>query len=174
MSQSVIVIPAPSADPVIGKWRKKYDHVALHGIPSHITLLFPFKDSGTINEEIIQKLERVLLTSKQFEYTLEKVSTFPGVIYLEPSPRERFIKITKDIVHVFPENLPYEGKYKGINPHATIAQIRDIEKTDSLKKQIEEDISKSFPIHCVAKEARLMIKDEKGEWHVHSKFPFLS
>ncbi len=174
MLQSVILIPIPSADPVIGEWRKKYDHVALHGIPAHITLLFPFKESSQITQEIIKKLEGIFLKVKQFPFTLDRINTFPNVIFLDPNPRDEFIKLIEAIVHIFPENSPYEGKYSSINPHATIAQISDIEKTDSLKKQIEEDISINFPIQCLAKEAWLMIEDEKGEWHIQSKFQFLS
>lgn len=175
MPQSVILIPVPSADPIISKWREKYDRVVLHGIPSHITLLFPFKDPHQIAQEIIQKLKGIFSNIKQFSFVLDKINTFPNVIFLDPNPREKFIKLTEAIVHVFPENPPYEGKYKSINPHITIAaELTDIIKqTDSLKKQIEADISKNLPIQCVAKEAWLMIEDKNGEWHIRSKFLFL-
>lgn len=174
MPQSVILIPAPSADPIISKWRKRYDQVVLHGIPSHITLLFPFKDPSKITPEIIQKLKGIFSNVKQFSFVLDRIKTFPNVIFLDPNPREEFIKLTEAIVHVFPENPPYERKYKSINPHTTIAaKLSDIKQTDLLKKQIEADISKNFPIQCIAKEAWLMIEDENGEWHIRSKFLFL-
>lgn len=174
MLQSVILIPVPSADPIISKWREKYDKVVLRGIPSHITLLFPFKNPRQISQEIIQKLKGIFSSVKQFPFILDKINTFPKVIFLDPNPREEFIKLTEAIVHVFPENPPYEGKYKSINPHTTIAaELTDIKQTDSLKKQIEADILKNLPIQCVAKEAWLMIEDENGEWHIQSKFPFL-
>lgn len=95
MPQSVIFIPTPLADPIIGEWRKKYDQAALHGIPSHITLLFPFKEPSKISEEIIQKLDRIFSNVRQFYFSLEKINTFPNVVFLEPNPRERFIAAAK-------------------------------------------------------------------------------
>ena len=172
MSQSVILIPVPSADPIVGEWRKKYDDVALHGIPSHITLLFPFKESSEIDEEIIQKLDNIFSSVKQFSFILGKINTFPSVVFLEPNPREKFITLTEKIVDIFPENPPWEEKYSSINPHATIANISDSKKIDSLKFKIEAGISKKLPIQCIAKEAWLMTEDDKGEWHIWSKFPF--
>lgn len=172
MSQSVILIPVPSADPIVGEWRKKYDDVALHGIPSHITLLFPFKESSEIDEEIIQKLDNIFSSVKQFSFTLERIHTFPNVIFLEPNPRGRFIKLTEAIVHVFPDNLPYEGKFPSINPHLTIGGFSEEQKIPSLKEKIACDISSALPIKTKAREAWLMVKDENGEWHIPSKFPF--
>ncbi len=174
MPQSVILIPVPSADPIISEWRKKYDKVVLHGIPSHVTLLFPFKEPSQITQKIIQQIENIFSGVKQFSFVLDRINTFPKVIFLDPNPRDEFIKLTEAIVRVFPENPPYEGKYESINPHTTIAaELSDIEQTDSLKQQIERDISRSFPIQCIAKEAWLMIEDENGEWHIRSKFLFL-
>jgi 2'-5' RNA ligase len=174
MSQSIILIPVPSADPIVGEWRKKYDEVALHGIPSHITLLFPFKESSQISQEIIQRLEILFSNIKQFSFTLEKINTFPNVIFLEPNPRNTFIKLTETIVHNFPDNLPYEGKYPSINPHLTIGGLSEEQKIHSLREEIARDISSALPIKTRAREAWLMVKDENGEWHIQTKFPFFS
>jgi len=174
MPQSVILIPTPLADPVIGEWRRKYDQVVLHGIPSHITLLFPFKEPSKINDEVIQKLNKIFSNVKQFSFILGKINTFPSVVFLEPNPREKFITLTEKIVDIFPENPPWEGKYPSINPHTTIANISDSKKIDSLKFEIEAGISKKLPIQCMAEEAWLMIEDEKGEWHPRHKFTFYS
>jgi 2'-5' RNA ligase len=173
MLHSVILIPVPTADSVIGEWRRKYDKVALHGIPSHITLLFPFKDPHQITQGFMMKLKKVFTKVKQFSFILNMIDTFPGVIFLNPKPKEKFIELTKDIVKVFPENPPYEGKYPSINPHATIAQLNNSGNTEELKNQISLGISTKLPIRCVAREAWLMIEDENGEWHIHSRFPFL-
>jgi len=174
MSQSILLVPVPSADPIIGEWRKKYDEVALHGIPSHITLLFPFKESSQINQEIIQRLEILFLNVRQFPFTLDRINTFPNVVFLEPNPRDKFIELTEAIVHVFPENLPYEGKYPSINPHLTIGGLSEKQKTNSLKEEIVRDIGSILPIKTMASEAWLMVKDEKGEWHIQTKFSFHS
>jgi 2'-5' RNA ligase len=174
MSQSVILIPVPSADPAVGEWRKKYDDVALHGIPSHITLLFPFKKPSEITQKIIQKLNALFSHVKQFSFTLDNVNTFPNVIFLEPNPKDKFIELTETIVHNFPDNLPYEGKFPSINPHLTIGGLREEQKIHYLKEKIVCDISNKLPIKTKAQEAWLMVKDESGEWHIHTRFPFYS
>jgi len=142
MLHSVILIPTPLADPVIGVWRKKYDQVALHGIPSHITLLFPFKEPSKITQGVVQKLEILFSNIEQFSFSLGKINTFPNVVFLEPNPWESFITLTERIVSIFPEHLPWEGKFPSIHPHVTIANIGDSKIADSLKIEIEADILK--------------------------------
>lgn len=168
MPQSVILIPVPSADPIVGEWRKKYDEVALHGIPSHVSLLFPFKESSKITLEIIQKLNAIFAEVKQFSFVLEKICTFPSVIYLEPQPREKFITLTENIVRVFPENPPYEGKYPQINPHMTIAQLSDIQNIYVTKEEIARDIVRALPIKALAED----MDEFDGEWSIKMKFCF--
>lgn len=172
MPQSVILIPVPSADPIIGKWREQYDSVVLRGIPSHITLLFPFKNPSEITEEVLSKLSNIFIGMKPFSFVLETIQTFPNVIFLEPKSKEPFIQITEEIVKVFPENPPYEGKYPSINPHATIAQLSDDQDMSAIKKNISEDIDKFLPIQSIATEAWVMVEGEDDNWHRKAVFVF--
>lgn len=172
MSESIILIPVPVADPIVGKWREKYDEVALHGIPSHITLLFPFKDPKEINEAITNNLESLFSKVRKFSFTLDTINTFPGVVYLEPKQREKFIELTEEIVKIFPENPPYEGKYPSINPHLTISQLSKFQDTDRIKKEISTEIQSKLPVKTLAEEVWLM-EENKGEWSLRVKFPFI-
>lgn len=173
MSQSAIIIPVLSADSIVGKWRTKYDEVSLHGIPSHITLLFPFKEPSLITQEIIKKIEVIFSKIKQFPFTLGRINTFPKVIFLEPSPRDKFIELTETIARFFPENQPYEGIYSKINPHMTIAQLTDNQNMNVIKEEIIRDIVNALPIKSAAKEAWLM-EEHDGEWSIKMKFQFIS
>lgn len=172
MAESVILIPIPRADPIVTKWRKKYDEVALHGIPPHITLLFPFKDPTEIDEEIMSKLQEIFSKVKKFPFSLNEINTFPGVIFLEPSNRELFIHITEEIVKVFPENPPYGGKYPSINPHLTLGQLTKFQDIEKIKEEIIHDIKEKLPINAIAEESWLM-ENENGEWSTKVRFPFL-
>jgi len=169
-SDSVILIPIPEAEEIIGKWRMRYDRVARLGIPAHITLLFPFKIPSVIDKSVINKLELLFSTINTFSFSLTAIETFPNVIFLSPSPKESFIDITKKIVSIFPENQPYEGKFPDINPHLTLGQLSDKDNFSEILKKIKEDIEHKLPLKTKATEARLMIENPDGKWTIMQRF----
>lgn len=167
--ESVILIPVPAAESVVQNWRKKYDQVSLHGIPSHITVLFPFKNPEIIDEKIISQICNFFSGIKQFEFSLIRISTFPDVVYLEPEPKEKFIELIKGIISIFPENPWFGGKFKEIKPHLTIGnKLQDLELA---KNEISKDITLKLPTKSLATEAWLM-ESKNGEWSIRKKFPF--
>src|SRR3989344_979692 len=118
--QSVILIPVPDAEEAVLNLRNIYDPGALKGIPSHITLLFPFKNPKEITSKDIEKLKEILNVNK-FKFSLTRINTFPGVVYLEPTERKKFISLTMKIFNAFPNYPPSEGKFlPDIIPHLTI------------------------------------------------------
>jgi len=171
MAKSVLIVPVPAADPVVDAYRKKYDTVSLHGIPAHVTLLFPFKDPSKITGETERKIEQVFLNVKPFPFMLANINTFPNVIFLEPDPREPFIELTERVAKAFPEHPPWEGKYQAINPHLTIGASIETQQMKRLQKQIMEDIGSKLPIKATATEAWLMVKNTDA-WTIKRKFKF--
>jgi len=169
--ESVILIPVPAAISIVGKWREKYDPVALHGVPPHITVIFPFKNPDLINDKIINLIRKFFSKVKQFQLSLVRINTFPGVVYLEPEPKEKFIDLIKGIVNIFPENPPFEGKFEKIIPHLTIGN--KLQNLEQAKTEIYQDIISKLPIKALATEASLM-ESKDGEWSVKEKFPFVT
>ena len=172
MAERVIIVPVLNAEPIVGKWGKKYDPVALHGIPAHVTLLYPFLDPQYITSDILAKLGDVFFKVHKFSFTLTRIDTFPGVVYLEPTPKENFVQITQDLVKTFPANPAYGGKYPEIHPHLTLAQIQNIGETDKVEAEIATDILGKLPLTAVAEEAWLMVK-ENVQWTLRREFSFL-
>ena len=164
---TTILIPVPQADKIINKWRKEYDDNS----PAHITLLYPFKDSKDINDEIITKLKFIFSNVKSFSYTLIKINTFSNAIFLEPTHKDRFIELTQKIASVFPENPPYEGKYHSIIPHLTLGQFNESQDQKNIEMVIKNDIQSKLPIHAIANEAWLM-EINTNTWSRLTKFPF--
>lgn len=169
--ESVILIPVPAAESIAGKWRKKYDPVALHGIPAHITVLFPFKNPEAIDEKILNLIRNYFSIIRQFEFKLVRINTFPDVVYLELEPKKKFIELTKGIVKIFPENPPFGGMFEGITPHLTIGN--KIQNLEFAKAEISQDITSKLPIKTLAKEAHLM-ESYNGEWSIKETFAFTS
>lgn len=166
--QSVLLVPVLSVEPLVKKLRDQYDPGSLLGIPPHITALFPFKRPGEINEEDISELKSIFSTIDSFSFCLEKINTFPGVVFLEPSEKEKFSQLTHEIVKVFPDYLPYEGKFKELNPHLTIGhELAD--RFDEALEKTKREIGSKLPIRIVAEEIWLM-ESENGLWTVQEKF----
>ena len=53
--ESILLIPVLSVEFLVKQLRDKYDPSSLHGIPPHITVLFPFKHPDEIIGEDINK-----------------------------------------------------------------------------------------------------------------------
>lgn len=168
---STILIPVLSADLLIDKWRKKYVESSHHGIPFHITLLFPFIEPEKIHDDVVNRLKDFFLETKQFTYILSKIDTFPNIIFLEPSKKKQFIKLTEGLLKIFPTTSLYEGKFSKINPHATVANLNNAENFNRIRTIISKDLNSKLPIKAVAKEVWLMEK-ENNEWFIVEKFPF--
>ena len=165
------MIPALSIEDKVAKWRKKYVESALHGMPPHITLLFPFKNPKEINTEVINKLKTIFSKITPFSYSLIGINTFPSVIFMEPLEKERFIKLTKKLLKMFPDTSLYGNEFSGINPHLTIARIDNRKEFNHVKMLISKSLESKLPINMASKEAWLMEKKD-GEWLIKQKFSF--
>lgn len=168
--ESVILVPVPKAEFLVQSLRIKYDPSATQGIPAHITILFPFKNPEMIDREILADLKKAFKKVRRFSFILDKISTFPDVVFLEPSQKEKFIAITNEIVKVFPENPPYEGKFTQINPHLTIGHKLK-EKFNEALIEAKQVTQNSLPVRAVAQEAWLM-ELRNGLWSIRKKFRF--
>ncbi len=170
--QTILLIPVPESETIVGKWRKKYDPSEIHGIPAHITLLFPFKNPQDINSVVIHQLKNLFIKVKKFSFTLSKINTFPGVIFLEPEPKDPFISLTEEIARLFPENPPYEGKFDTINPHLTIGhKFNKQVDINKVQEKIAHNIQQKLPIKAVAEEVCLMEKVDE-DWLLRYHFFF--
>ncbi len=168
--ESAILAPIPEAESLVGELREQYDPRSAQGVPTHITILFPFKHPDEIKEEDIMNLRTAIVPYQQFDFEFSHVNTYPGVVFLEPTNRDRFISITKKLVEVFPGNLPYGGQFPNINPHLTIGhKLGDRFEECSQKAEL---IGPKLPLRARARNILLMTS-QNGKWTVRERF-FLS
>ena len=83
--QSALIVPVPSAEPAVAKWRARHDPSAAFGMPAHVTVLYPFLAPDAITQAVERDLESVLSPHPAFPFRLVGVDRFDGVLYLEPS-----------------------------------------------------------------------------------------
>lgn len=166
--ESAILAPIPEAEFLVRELRNKFDPSAIHGIPAHVTVLFPFKHPDEITYDVIGKLTTVFSQFQQFDFQLSEIGTFPpAVVFLKPNVTEKFISITKEVVGVFPENPPYGGKFTKINPHLTIGHELGDRFEECLSQA--EDIRTKLPFNARVGEIYLMTSLD-GEWTVREHF----
>ncbi|OGH47923.1 MAG: hypothetical protein A3A51_00285 [Candidatus Levybacteria bacterium RIFCSPLOWO2_01_FULL_39_10] len=169
--EGLLLIPVLEVKHLVDGLREKYDPGFLREAPPHITILYPFKRPRDMNIEDIKKLNSIFEKVEKFTFSLQKINTFPNVVYLEPSESENFINLTRKVVEMFPNYPPYEGKFEGITPHLTIGQELE-ERTAQVLDETKSKLEKRLPINSEAKEVWLMEK-VNGKWVKKRKFNFL-
>jgi 2'-5' RNA ligase len=164
--RTALIIAVPEAEPVVGKWRKRYDD-ALHGVPAHVTLLFPFVPSGDVDDALLAELRGLLAAQGAFSFSLSRLERFPEVMWLAPEPVEPFRRLTELICSRYPGYPPYEGAHDEVIPHLTVAPA-------ALWDEIHSVLTPHLPVAAEAQEVTLLIEDESGHWQVGERFPLRS
>ena len=164
--QSAILVPVPSADSVVGRWRHEYDPVAAMGVPAHITLLVPWLPPEEIGASDLAELDQELSDVKAFEFDLTHVDWFGRrVLWVAPEPSQPFLKLTNRIADRF-GTPPWEDEFDEVVPHLTVAHASDgVELVP-----IAADVTGRLPLHCRAEEIWVMVGGE-GRWEKRHRLP---
>lgn len=167
--QSGLLIAVPEAEDLVGEWRRRLDPAARDGIPSHITLLFPFMAVTDVDGAVTDTLGRYFETVEPFDYQLHRVAWFGHeVIYVAPEPAERFRALTVALAAAWPAFRPYGGVHADIVPHLTVgdhARRRDMEAA-------ADALAPRLPISARAHEVLLMGgAGPAGTWSTVHRFP---
>jgi 2'-5' RNA ligase len=164
--RTALIVAVPEAEPLVGEWRAKHDWSAQHGVPAHITLLFPFVPAEEVDEQLIGDLRDLFGPQPAFSYRLPRVARFPEVAWLAPDPSEPFKALVALIVSRYPDYPPYEGIHDDVVPHLTVA-----EGGPALQDEVDAVLTPSLPIAAEARAVTLLIEDASGHWHMGQGFP---
>ena len=133
---SAVVIPVPIAVAAFARaYREAYSEVDFYPVMPHITIMWPFVSPGTAasgpDPEVLRatadKLREVCRLFPPFMVTLDHYGTFPGVLYLAPRDPAPILALHRRILAAFPDYLPYEGQFGGLNPHMTLGMFETAE-----------------------------------------------
>ena len=166
MPRTALIVAVPDAEPLVGQWRAKHDWSARHGVPAHITLLFPFVPSSAVDERLGADLRELFAAQPAFSFRLPRVACFPEVAWLTPEPAEPFKRLIELITSHYPDYPPYEGIHDEVIPHLTVA-----EGDAALQDEVDAALTPSLPIDAHAREVTLIVEDESGHWHAAEQFP---
>ncbi|MDQ1747259.1 MAG: hypothetical protein QOD07_1522 [Frankiaceae bacterium] len=145
---TAVVIPVPEAASVVGAGEP--------GMPPHVTLLWPFARRLRAGHRL--GLDAIAATHPPFTFTLARVGTFPGVVYLAPEPAPPFVDLVEAITGTWPRHQAYGGAYAEVIPHLTVP--------NGDPAQLEA----MLPIRCHAREI-LVLSPADGGWREIYRVP---
>lgn len=152
-SVTTLIVPVPAAASLRHKSARD------PGMPAHITVLYPFLSASGVDEETEALLARLLAGTPAFDFKLDTVGHFPGVVYLAPDPAEPFVALTSKLAEQWPDHPPYGDAFEEIIPHLTVAH----------GGKAPPGVSERLPVRGRAEEVWLMSK-VAGRWIRRARF----
>jgi 2'-5' RNA ligase len=168
-AESGLVVPVPAATPVVAPWRERLDRTAVHGVPAHITVLYPFVPPSQVGPDVTRQLAELFAAAPPFDFALRQVGWFDDeVVYLAPEPAEPFVGLTHRVMDAFPAYLPYEGAYDQVTPHLTVGAGAHADL-----RRAADAVQASLPINARAGDVWLMVgtATPARRWRVRARFP---
>jgi 2'-5' RNA ligase len=158
--EHVLVVPLDGLAPIVGPWLEhSVGARPSHGIPPHVTLLFPCPNEPDGIAEVLAGVEA-------FDVELSELRRFPqGVVYLAPEPEAAFRELTEQLVERFPDWLPFGGEFEEVVPHLTVAWGEKLEEAEAA-------IEPLLPLHGRAEQAVLFCRAAPDSWEQVRSFPF--
>ena len=168
--ESAILLAVPEAEPLVHEWRAQGDPSAAHGVPAHVTLLYPFLPTHELDEGVLGELGWFFSGVDAFEVSFASVGRWEhvGVVYLAPQSTA-LTELTRALARRWPECPPYAGEIPPdeVIPHLTIVRTED----RALRQSAANAVSPALPLRALLKEASLWVSDEAGEWTQRATFP---
>ena len=171
--RSALVVVAAEAEPNVREWRLRYNREAVeHGLPAHLTILFPFVPATEIDDDLLTRLRRLFASVRPFAYELASVEWFPDAAWLAPVPAEPFHALVDVARTAFPAIAPYGDPGHVVVPHCTIGTDDDPEAVEAMVRELREGLGPRLPIRCRAAELVLLGEGTDGTWARREAFPF--
>jgi 2'-5' RNA ligase len=146
---SGLIVPLPDLEPVIGKWRARYD-TQFADTPAHVTVLFPWIPPDSLTEADLDAVGQLAKSWQPFEVSFTRFGRFEDedVHYLAPEPSDPFLALTQDLCTVWPEYPPYEGLFAEVVPHLTVSTSADAAQAAEFRAAV----TPLLPVRTIARE----------------------
>jgi hypothetical protein len=78
VAQTGIIVPLTSLDPAIRAFRLAHTQSGPRGVPAHVTLLFPFADTGALTAGHTRRIAEIVRSVPAFEVTFAATEYLAG------------------------------------------------------------------------------------------------
>lgn len=167
--ETAVLLCLPEADALVGPWREGGDPSAQHGVPAHVTLLYPFLPYDRVDAGVLAELSWFFSGVDAFDVRFAGVGEFAadGVLYLDPEGSS-LDQLAGALARRWPETPPYGGAVDAPYAHLTVLRSPDAQVRADAARQIEP----SLPLEALAAKAALWACDEHGRWSERHVFGF--
>jgi 2'-5' RNA ligase len=171
--RTALVVVVPEAEQLVRVFRARYhaDSVA-RGIPPHVTVLFPFAPAREFGRERAAAVRALAGGATAFEARLTRVATFDdGHVWLEPAPRERFVRLIRAASAAFPCFPRYGGAHAAPVPHLTVGQAGSQRELSLVEAAARQELGSGLPLEFRVEELTLLEELPDGSWRPARRFP---
>jgi len=169
MARTLLALLVPEAEPLVGDLRDRMDPSARRGLGAHITLVYPFLDSGDVTDDVLERLRGVVARHGLFDFRLADVGTFPSTVWLGPTPADAIARLVIDLEASFPDRPRTGPVFDGFVPHLSVA--RNVRRDhEAIAATCRARLLSSGAIACRAHEVHLMERGNDG-WRALARVP---
>ncbi len=173
-TETAVVVPVPSAEPLVARHRARLDAAAAKGVPAHVTVLYPFVAPAGLTARCMERLASAVASVPSFDGVLEAPAWFGDeVAWLRPDPsaHRSFVALTRAVWRAFPGCPPYGGAFGDeVTPHLTVGESR-IGGVDAVRAAVA-DMERHLPVRFSARSAVLLAgRDAPDSWRVVRRLP---
>ncbi|RYY78127.1 MAG: 2'-5' RNA ligase family protein [Comamonadaceae bacterium] len=171
MSRTALVMPIPEAEDRFGDLRRRLDPDAAHGLPAHVTVLFPFLPLDQVDDALRRRLKRLFGRQSPFVGVFDRVGRFPATAWLAPVQPAPFVQLMQAVVREFPQCPPSDGEHEALVPHLTLAH-GDAALAAQAEQQARALLDRHGAVsaHCARVQ---LLEDSSGRWQALHEFPLV-
>jgi 2'-5' RNA ligase len=167
--ESALVIVLEDAEPFDAIRREFAVETFAHGVPFHVTLLYPFAPAHELTEALLDEVRSFFATREGFTFELKRIAAWPDVVYAVPEPDDELRACMQALFAHFPQWPPYGGVHEVVIPHATLGEDVD---AAAVRDEIERRLASHLPLRCQADDVALLEEFASHRWRERERFPF--
>jgi hypothetical protein len=168
LSASGLVLLTPELDRLVADLRARHDPAARQGMPTHVTVLYPFMDPARLGAATRARLARTIRGFAAIELTFARVGRFPEALWVAPEPAEPLVGLVRALEAAFPDYPAYGGQFETVIPHATVAlgPSEDLAALEpELRRRLETPVRQAVG-------AVSLFTTVRRRWREVDRFPF--
>lgn len=165
---SALIVEVPEAEPLVAGWRQVHDPSASVGVPSHVTILFPFVAPAELSPAVLDAIREIAAAQPRFAVRFERVERREDVVWLTVEPEDPFRAMTAAAWARFPTHPPYGGRFGDVVPHLTIGQ-GDPAAMAAVQRDAERDLAGHLPLAVTVETLSLFVSGG-GHWSRTARF----
>lgn len=138
---------------------------APHGVPAHVTLLWPFAAEDALGPELVAQVAAIVARHPALDVTLASGERFPDTLYASVEPDPPIRALQAELAAAFPTLPLYDGEF-GFTPHVSVVEDVTATHADEFERLAAIELPVTQRVHAVD-----LITTRAGRWATRRQFP---